>query len=337
VRQKRHLVQWAALGALIACTTGALPAWSADANKAVDDYNFAAWLYNTGKYSLAVESYEAFLKNHPDHAKLPDARFGLAQSHFHLDAFAKAIEQYTILRDDYPDFPQRAEARFQLGQSQVALEQFAPAEATFQAVVEQHADHYLADWAMARRAACLTSLGRHAEAEALLLPLMAAYHAENRSPGDMPATKAMLEKLDAAGVSSPILVHPRAWVGRNVALGPGTQVAAGAMVSTDVTVGRHVIVNQGSSVAHDVALDDFATLAPGVRLSGAVRVGEGADVGTGAVVIQGLTIGAWSICGAGAVVVSDVPANTTVVGVPAKVIKERSAGWHEAPSDTVSP
>lgn len=143
--------------------------------------------------------------------------------------------------------------------------------------------------------------------------------------------------LDAAGVSSPILVHPRAWVGRNVALGPGTQVAAGAMVSTDVTVGRHVIVNQGSSVAHDVALDDFATLAPGVRLSGAVRVGEGADVGTGAVVIQGLTIGAWSICGAGAVVVSDVPANTTVVGVPAKVIKERSAGWHEAPSDTVSP
>jgi cellulose synthase operon protein C len=202
VRQKRHLVQWAALGALIACTTGALPAWSADANKAVDDYNFAAWLYNTGKYSLAVESYEAFLKNHPDHAKLPDARFGLAQSHFHLDAFAKAIEQYTILRDDYPDFPQRAEARFQLGQSQVALEQFAPAEATFQAVVEQHADHYLADWAMARRAACLTSLGRHAEAEALLLPLMAAYHAENRSPGDMPATKAMLEKLDAAGVKA---------------------------------------------------------------------------------------------------------------------------------------
>lgn len=143
--------------------------------------------------------------------------------------------------------------------------------------------------------------------------------------------------LDAAGISSPVLVHPSAWVGRDVALGPGTQVAAGAMVSTDVVCGRHVILNQGTTVAHDVVLEDFATVAPGARLSGAVRVGEGADVGTGAVVIQGRTIGAWSVVGAGAVVVRDVPSNTTAVGVPAKVIKERPAGWHEASSDTVSP
>ena len=143
--------------------------------------------------------------------------------------------------------------------------------------------------------------------------------------------------LDAEGVASPVLVHPRAWVGRDVELGPGTQVAAGVTVSTDVNVGRHVIVNQGSTVAHDVLLEDFATVAPGVRLSGAVRVAEGADVGTGAVVIQGRRIGAWSVVGAGAVVVRNVPATVTAVGVPAKVIKERPPGWHEAPSDTVSP
>jgi sugar O-acyltransferase (sialic acid O-acetyltransferase NeuD family) len=144
-------------------------------------------------------------------------------------------------------------------------------------------------------------------------------------------------RLDAEGIPSPVLVHPRAWVGRDVTLGAGAQVAAGAMVSTDVTIGRHAIVNQGCTVAHDVALADYATLAPGVRLSGAVRVAEGADLGTGAVAIQGRSIGAWSIVGAGAVVVRDVPANVTTIGVPAKVVTERPAGWHEALSDTVSP
>ncbi|MBU4212125.1 MAG: hypothetical protein KKD33_06040 [Verrucomicrobia bacterium] len=52
---------------------------AAEDTKAIDDYNFAAWLYNSGKYAMATESYQNFLKNHADHAKAPDARFGLAQ------------------------------------------------------------------------------------------------------------------------------------------------------------------------------------------------------------------------------------------------------------------
>lgn len=129
-------------------------------------------------------------------------------------------------------------------------------------------------------------------------------------------------------IDSPVLVHPRAWVGSSVELGPGSQVAAGAMVSTDVRIGRHVIVNQGTTVAHDVDLADFVTLAPGVRLSGAVSVGDGADVGTAAVVIQGRRIGDWSIVGAGALVIRDVPPDTTVEGVPAKIVAQRTRGWH---------
>ena len=38
---------------------------------------------------------------------------------------------------------------------------------------------------------------------------------------------------------------------------------------------------------------------------------------------QGVEIGEWSVVGAGAVVVGDVPAGVTVVGVPAKILKER--------------
>jgi acetyltransferase-like isoleucine patch superfamily enzyme len=44
-------------------------------------------------------------------------------------------------------------------------------------------------------------------------------------------------------------------------------------------------------------------------------------IGTAAVVTQGVTIGTGAVVAAGAVVTRDVPANTVVAGVPARVIK----------------
>ena len=78
-------------------------------------------------------------------------------------------------------------------------------------------------------------------------------------------------------------------------------------------------------------LYDYATLAPGVHISGNVTLDEGAYVGTGANVIEKRRIGAWSIIGAGAAIVRDVPANTTVVGIPGRVIETRQSGEHKAP------
>ena len=47
-------------------------------------------------------------------------------------------------------------------------------------------------------------------------------------------------------------------------------------------------------------------------------------------VIPGRVVGEWTIVGAGAVVIDDVAPNATVVGVPARVVGERPAGWqHE--------
>ena len=45
------------------------------------------------------------------------------------------------------------------------------------------------------------------------------------------------------------------------------------------------------------------------------------EIGTGTKIIQGITIEEKVISGAGSVIISDVPAETTVVGVLAKVIK----------------
>lgn len=52
-----------------------------------------------------------------------------------------------------------------------------------------------------------------------------------------------------------------------------------------------------------------------------ITVGDHVWIGCGAIITGGITIGDNAIVAAGAVVVKDVPKNTVVAGVPAKVIK----------------
>jgi acetyltransferase-like isoleucine patch superfamily enzyme len=58
-----------------------------------------------------------------------------------------------------------------------------------------------------------------------------------------------------------------------------------------------------------------------------VRVGDGADIGVNAVLLPGVTVGEGAIIGAGAVVPRDteVPPYAVYAGVPAKLLKYRSA------------
>lgn len=144
--------------------------------------------------------------------------------------------------------------------------------------------------------------------------------------GNPAARKGMVTRAKDIGASFTNLVHPNAVVTEFVTMGSGVVVTAGCILTNQITIGNHVHLNLGATVGHDCQIEDLCTIAPGVHLSGNVRLGEGCDVGTGAVVLQGVTIGEWSIVGAGAVVTRDIPAHTTSVGVPAKVIRGMDPG-----------
>jgi len=126
-----------------------------------------------------------------------------------------------------------------------------------------------------------------------------------------------------SGKSLITIIHPRATVSASARVGDGVFLGAGGIIAPDAAVAQGAIVNHGAIIDHDCRVGAWAHIAPGAVLGGAVQIGEGCLVGAGAVVLPGLSVGDWAIIGAGAIVTKDVAAGVTVVGIPAKAIKER--------------
>jgi len=136
--------------------------------------------------------------------------------------------------------------------------------------------------------------------------------------GDPGAREAVADRMTRAGFTPATLIHPEAMIGGDVRIADGVVLAAGAHATTNVSIGRHSQLNIGACVSHDCEVGEFVTLSPGTLINGECTIGDGAFFGTGAVITPRLDIGAGARIGAGAVVLSDVPAQTTVVGVPAR-------------------
>lgn len=138
--------------------------------------------------------------------------------------------------------------------------------------------------------------------------------------GDNAARARKLEwliNLDAPVVS---LLHPSSVISKSTDLGVGVVVMPGAVINSLAKIGIGVIINTSCSIDHDCLIGDYCHISPGAHLAGGVEIGAGSWVGIGASVTQLVTIGQNVIVGAGAVVIADVPADSKVVGVPAKPV-----------------
>jgi acetyltransferase EpsM len=135
--------------------------------------------------------------------------------------------------------------------------------------------------------------------------------------------RVLAEQAAAKGMRFATIVHPTARVPASSSVAEGVVVGAGVVVGSRAKLGRHVFLNRGALVGHHTVLHDYVSVMPGANIAGFCTLDEASYVAIGAVVVDRTSIGAGSVVGAGAVVVGDVPAHTQVVGVPARVVKEK--------------
>ena len=92
------------------------------------------------------------------------------------------------------------------------------------------------------------------------------------------------------------------------------------VIGDRVAVGHHVqIITTSHETQHEGKRCGVAKL-------GSVHLEDGCWVAAGAMILPGVTVGKGSVVAAGSVVTKDVPPNTLVGGVPAKVIKQLEVG-----------
>jgi serine O-acetyltransferase len=103
-------------------------------------------------------------------------------------------------------------------------------------------------------------------------------------------------------------------------------------INPEATIGRGVFLDHatGLVVGQTAVIEDNVSILQGVTLGGTGKIGgdrhpkirQGVLIGAGAKILGNIEVGHCARVAAGSVVLKDVPHNTTVAGVPAKVIGE---------------
>lgn len=118
------------------------------------------------------------------------------------------------------------------------------------------------------------------------------------------------------------------WISQRAARRTGIEIHPGA------TIGKGLFIDHGNGViiGETTIIGDNVTLYQGVTLGGTGKehgkrhptIGNNVMISAGAKVLGSFTIGDNSKIGAGSVVLSEVPPNSTVVGVPGRVVRRNN-------------
>lgn len=131
----------------------------------------------------------------------------------------------------------------------------------------------------------------------------------------------IVPKIDFAST-----IHPSAQIGKNVQIGQGVAIMAGAIINSDTNIGDFAIVNTKASIDHDSRMLKFSSLAPNVTTGANVSIGEFSAISIGATIKHGILVGNHSVIGAGALLMKNCADNLIMYGVPAKAIRKREIG-----------
>ena len=135
----------------------------------------------------------------------------------------------------------------------------------------------------------------------------------------------ILKYASSLGYLLPNFIHESSVVGPNVIIGEGIYIMPGTIVMPSAIISNYCMFSMGISVGHDTSFEEGVFVANGCNIGGNIIIKKETFVGMGATIISGVKfIGENCIIGAGSVVIRDVQKNVTVVGNPAKVIKNNN-------------
>jgi acetyltransferase EpsM len=137
-----------------------------------------------------------------------------------------------------------------------------------------------------------------------------------------PRRRDLVERLVAAGRQLATIVHPSAVVAASAIIEDGCVIFPQVVIGARTRIMTGTIVNRGALIGHHTTIGRHAFVGPGANIAGGVTIGDGAYIGLGSIVRDDRSVGEGAVVGAGAVVVGDVPDGVTVVGLPARPMKQ---------------
>lgn len=120
----------------------------------------------------------------------------------------------------------------------------------------------------------------------------------------------------------------RTYGGTYISVAPGAKLSLGTGFlnnNSKISCFEEITIGKGVKISEDVLIrdsDNHTILRAGFKKTAPIKIGNHVWIGARAVILKGVTIGDGAVIAAGAVVNKDVPPNTLVGGVPAKILKE---------------
>lgn len=137
--------------------------------------------------------------------------------------------------------------------------------------------------------------------------------------------QAILTEL-LVGLAGPAMIEPgfRCDYGSNIYLGKNFYANFDLIILDvcEVRIGDDCLCGPRVSILAAGHPIDPAERRAGLEFGKPITIGHNVWLGAGAIINPGVSIGDHAIVGSGAVVTRDVPANTVVGGVPAKILRE---------------